>query len=117
MANVTVPAEPYEFVFQPANAALLIIDMQSDFIRPGGFGERLGNNVKRLEPAIEPTRRVLEAFRAKHLKVIHTREGHRSDLSDCPPTKKARGRLKIGIGDQGPMGRVLVRGEKGHDII
>jgi nicotinamidase-related amidase len=117
MANLSVPAEPYEFVFQPATAALLIIDMQSDFIRPGGFGEMLGNNVKRLEPAIEPTRRVLEAFRSKHLKVIHTREGHRPDLSDCPPTKKARGKLKIGIGDQGPMGRVLVRGEKGHDII
>jgi nicotinamidase-related amidase len=117
MVSLSVPAEPYEFVFQPASAALLIIDMQSDFIRPGGFGEMLGNNVKRLEPAIEPTRRVLEAFRAKHLKVIHTREGHRPDLSDCPPTKKARGKLKIGIGDQGPMGRVLVRGEKGHDII
>jgi nicotinamidase-related amidase len=112
-----VQAQPYEFSFEPTTTALLIIDMQQDFIHPGGFGEMLGNIVGRLNPAIEPTQKVLEAFRSKHLRVLHTREGHRPDLSDCPPSKRARGRLKIGIGDEGPMGRVLVRGEPGHEII
>jgi len=116
-SSLTVKAEPYEFVFDQDTTALMVIDMQRDFIEPGGFGEMLGNGVKRLRPAIAPTRRVLDAFRARHLMVIHTREGHRPDLTDCPPSKKARGRLKVGIGDKGPMGRVLVRGEKGHDII
>jgi nicotinamidase-related amidase len=116
-AKLSVPAEPYEFVFEPAQTALLVIDMQRDFILPGGFGESLGNDVSRLRPAIEPTRKVLDCFRGRHLKVIHTREGHRPDLSDCPPSKRARGRLKVKVGDEGPMGRVLVRGEKGHDII
>jgi nicotinamidase-related amidase len=115
--ELTVQAQPYEFRFAPATTALLVIDMQRDFILPGGFGEMLGNDVSRLKPAIEPTRRVLDAFRKKHLTVIHTREGHRPDLSDCPPSKRARGKLKVGIGDQGPMGRVLIRGERGHDII
>jgi len=116
-STVKVEAEPYEFVFEPASTALVIIDMQRDFVMPGGFGELLGNDVSRVRPAIEPTRRVLEAWRAKRLLVLHTREGHRPDLSDCPPSKKARGKLKVGIGDRGPMGRVLVRGEHGHDII
>jgi biuret amidohydrolase len=114
---VKVEAEPYEFVFQPASTALVVIDMQRDFVMPGGFGELLGNDVSRVRPAIAPTRRVLEACREKRLQVLHTREGHRPDLSDCPPSKKARGKLKVGIGDRGPMGRVLVRGEYGHDII
>ena len=114
---LTVPARPYPFVCEPATTALMIIDMQCDFLLPGGFGEMLGNNVALLKPAIEPTRNVLDAFRRKHLRVLHTREGHRPDLSDCPPTKRARGNLKIRIGDEGPMGRVLVRGERGHDII
>jgi nicotinamidase-related amidase len=114
---VKVEAEPYEFVFQPASTALVIIDMQRDFLMPGGFGALLGNDVSRVRPAIEPTRRVLQMWRGKGLQVLHTREGHRPDLSDCPPSKKARGKLKVGIGDRGPMGRVLVRGEKGHDII
>jgi nicotinamidase-related amidase len=116
-ATISVKAEPYEFVFVPSSTALLVIDMQRDFVLPGGFGEMLGNDVRPLQAAVKPTRRVLEVFRAKHLKVIHTREGHRPDLSDCPPTKKARGKLKVGIGDTGPMGRVLVRGEHGHGII
>jgi nicotinamidase-related amidase len=116
-ATLKVKAQPYDFQFDPAATALLIIDMQRDFILPGGFGAMLGNDVSRLTPAIEPTRRVLETFRGKHLKVLHTREGHRPDLSDCPPAKRARGNLKIGIGDVGPMGRVLVRGERGHGII
>lgn len=116
-AVVKVEAEPYEFGFQPASTALVIIDMQRDFVMPGGFGELLGNDVKQVQPAIAPTRRVLEAWRKKGLQILHTREGHRPDLSDCPPSKKARGKLKVGIGDKGPMGRVLVRGERGHDII
>lgn len=112
-----VNAQPYQFCCDTDTTALIIIDMQRDFILPGGFGEMLGNDVSRLQPAIEPTRRVLESFRSKHLKILHTREGHRPDMSDCPPAKRARGNLKIGIGDKGPMGRVLIRGERGHGII
>ena len=113
----TVQAEPYEFVFEPRSCALLIIDMQRDFVDPGGFGEALGNDVSLLRTAIAPTKRVLEAARKCGLLVIHTREGHRPDLADLPEAKKLRGRLKTGIGDAGPMGRILVRGEYGHDII
>lgn len=112
-----VVANPYPFEFEAASTALLIIDMQRDFLELGGFGEMLGNDVAQLRPAIEPTRRVLEAFRQQGLTVIHTREGHRPDLTDCPPSKKERGHLSCGIGDAGPLGRVLVRGEWGHDII
>jgi biuret amidohydrolase len=115
--TVKVEAEPYVFVFQPASTALVIIDMQRDFVMPGGFGELLGNDVTKVQPAIKPTQHVLEIWRKKGYQVLHTREGHRPDLSDCPPSKKARGNLKVGIGDKGPMGRVLVRGERGHDII
>jgi nicotinamidase-related amidase len=113
----TVPAEPYEFEFDPRTTALLVIDMQRDFVDPGGFGEALGNDVSLLRKAVPPTERVLAAARATGLYVIHTREGHRPDLSDLPPAKKARGRLAAGIGDPGPMGRILVRGEYGHDIV
>jgi biuret amidohydrolase len=113
----TVDAQPYEFEFHPASCALLIIDMQRDFVDPGGFGEALGNDVSLLRKAIAPTRRVLEAVRRHRMLVIHTREGHRPDLADLPQNKKLRGRLKSGIGDPGPMGRILVRGEYGHDII
>ena len=112
-----VGAEPYEFSFERASCALVIIDMQRDFVDPGGFGEALGNDVSLLRKAIAPTRKVLEAARKKGLLVVHTREGHRPDLSDLPPSKKLRGRLKAGIGDPGPMGRILVRGEYGHDIV
>jgi nicotinamidase-related amidase len=110
-------AEPYPLSFQPDTTALLIIDMQRDFLEPGGFGEMLGNDVSLLRSTIEPSQAVLETCRAAGMLVIHTREGHRPDLSDAPPTKLARGGLKTGIGDMGPMGRVLVRGEHGHDII
>jgi nicotinamidase-related amidase len=113
----TVQAEPYEFAFEPRSCALVIIDMQRDFVDPGGFGEALGNDVSLLRKAIAPTKRVLEAARERGLLVIHTREGHRPDLADLPEAKKLRGRLKTGIGDAGPMGRILVRGEYGHDII
>jgi nicotinamidase-related amidase len=96
---------------------LLVIDMQRDFVERGGFGELLGNDVSRLREVIPPLARVLDACRTAGLMVVHTREGHKPDLSDCPPSKLARGRLEIGIGDRGPMGRVLVRGEFGHDIV
>jgi len=112
-----VAAEPYDFTFEPETAALVIIDMQRDFVDPGGFGEALGNDVSLLRKAIPPTRRVLAAARRAGVYVIHTREGHRADLADLWPAKKQRGRFKTTIGDRGPMGRILVRGEYGHDII
>ena len=116
-APLTVDAEPYEFVCDPATTALIVIDMQRDFLDRGGFGEMLGNDVERLRRAVAPARRVLDAFRTARLHVLHTREGHRPDLTDCPPSKRARGRLAAGIGEPGPMGRILVRGEPGHDIV
>jgi nicotinamidase-related amidase len=113
----TVAAEPYPFELAPSRCALLIIDMQRDFLEPGGFGAALGNDVGMLRRAIEPIRRVLAAARDRRMPVIHTREGHRPDLADLPPAKRERGRLATRIGDLGPMGRILVRGEPGHDII
>src|SRR5271165_2240293 len=112
-----IDAEPYPFDLIAPQAGLVIIDMQRDFLEPGGFGAVLGNDVAQLRKAIAPTRRVLDAARRAGMLVVHTREGHRPDLSDLPPAKKARGRLACGIGDAGPMGRILVRGEPGHDII
>ena len=114
---VTVNAEPYAFEFSPAACALLIIDMQRDFLEPGGFGEMLGNDVSQLRRTIEPNQKVLAAWRARGWHVMHTREGHRPDLGCLPPAKKVRGRSPTTIGDPGPMGRILVRGEAGHDII
>jgi nicotinamidase-related amidase len=116
-STVIVEAEPYSFEYVPKHCALLIIDMQRDFLEPNGFGAALGNDVTQLRQTIEPNQRLLKAWRAAGLQVIHTREGHRSDLSDLPPSKKIRGRNKTSIGDVGPMGRILVRGEPGHDII
>jgi nicotinamidase-related amidase len=115
--TISVEAEPYAYEFDPAHTALLIIDMQRDFLEPAGFGEMLGNDVSQLRRTIEPNKRLLMAWRAAGLPVIHTREGHRPDLSDLPPAKKIRGGGKTTIGDVGPMGRILVRGEEGHDII
>ena len=117
MALIQMSAEPYELVFDLHSTALVIIDMQRDFVEPGGFGEALGNDVSILRACIEPCKRVLQLARQRKLTIIHTREGHRSDLSDCPPTKIVRGRGARRIGDPGPMGRLLVRGEPGHDII
>src|SRR5882757_6636880 len=113
----TVAAEPYGFELKPAECALLIIDMQRDFLEAGGFGEVLGNDVSQLRRTIEPNKKLLSAWRMAGMTVIHTREGHRPDLGDLPPAKKIRGRSKTCIGDSGPMGRILVRGEPGHDII
>lgn len=115
--TVIVEAEPYPFEFVPTHCALLIIDMQRDFLETGGFGAMLGNDVSELRRTIEPNRKLLAAWRTAGLQVIHTREGHRPDLTDLPPAKKLRGRSTTCIGDVGPMGRILVRGEPGHDII
>src|SRR5438105_10494898 len=109
MSLAKMNAEPYEFEFDPRTTALLVIDMQRDFVEPGGFGEALGNDVSPLQAVIAPCRRVLDAARANGMMIIHTREGHGADLADCPPTKIARGRGEKRIGDQGPMGRILIR--------
>jgi len=114
---LSVEAEPYAFELLPSACALLIIDMQRDFLEPGGFGESLGNDVSQLRRTIEPNRKLLATWRRLGLPVFHTREGHRSDLSDLPPSKKIRGHARISIGDTGPMGRILIQGEAGHDII
>jgi nicotinamidase-related amidase len=114
---IKVTAEPYPFTFDTAHVALLCIDFQRDFVEPGGFGESLGNDVSLLRSTIEPTRRVLDAARRHGWTVVHTREGHRPDLSDLFPAKRDRGRPTLRIGDDGPMGRLLVRGSEGHDIV
>jgi nicotinamidase-related amidase len=114
---LTVDADPTSFLFEPTTTALLVIDMQRDFVEPGGFGETLGNDVSRLRGVIAPLQRTLAATRAAGITVIHTREGHLPDLSDCPPAKLERGRPSMRIGDLGPNGRILVRGEHGHGII
>lgn len=114
---VAVPARPYDFALDPARTAFLIIDMQRDFLEPGGFGDALGNDVSHLRAAIAPIGAMLTAARAAGMLVIHTREGHRPDLSDLHAAKHRRGRFATRIGDAGPMGRILVHGEAGHGII
>src|SRR6188768_3570610 len=115
--RATIKAEPEAVALDLTRTALIIIDMQRDFLEPGGFGETLGNDVSLLGRAVAPCRRVLAAARAAGLLVIHTREGHRPDLSDAPLAKVERGAPNKRIGMQGPMGRILVRGEPGHEII
>jgi nicotinamidase-related amidase len=112
-----VNAEPYPYPLHVRSTALVIIDMQRDFLEPGGFGDALGNDVSLLRAAIEPLATVLTAAREAGIVVVHTREGHRPDLSDLSPAKHRRGNFPTKIGDRGPMGRILVRGEDGHDII
>jgi nicotinamidase-related amidase len=114
---ITVDADPGPYRFDLASTALVIIDMQRDFVEPGGFGETLGNDVGQLRTVIDPLRAVLAAARATGMTVVHTREGHQPDLSDCPPAKLQRGNPTLRIGDPGPKGRILIRGEYGHDII
>jgi len=111
-------AKPYAYEFELSTAALMIIDMQNDFCAPGGFGERLGNDIAATSAIIPTIQAVLHAARQLGMLVIHTREGHLPDLSDCPPSKLARSRKQgAGIGDVGPMGRILIRGEQGHHIV
>ena len=113
----TIAALPYDFAFPTGGLALLIIDMQRDFIEPGGFGAALGNDVSRLAPAVVGVSRLLGTFRERRLPVIHTKECHAPDLSNCPPAKRNRGRPGLRIGDTGPMGRILIEGEPGNDFV
>jgi nicotinamidase-related amidase len=113
----TIEAEPEPLSVDTRRTALVIIDMQRDFLEPGGFGAALGNDVSRLKAAVGPCGAVLAAARRDGILVIHTREGHRPDLTDAPPMKVERGDPAMRIGAPGPMGRILVRGEPGHDII
>jgi nicotinamidase-related amidase len=115
--SATVIAEPGPIAVDWGTTALVIIDMQRDFMEPGGFGETLGNDVSQLASAVAPIAAVLKAARETGMMVVHTREGHLPDLSDAPPAKIERGAPSLRIGDPGPMGRILIRGEAGHDII
>jgi biuret amidohydrolase len=112
-----ISANPFAYTFDLAHTALVLIDMQRDFIEPGGFGETLGNDVARLSAIVPACQAVLRAWRAAGGLVVHTREAHKPDLSDCPPAKRNRGNPSLRIGDQGPMGRILVIGEPGNQII
>ncbi|MGB3613552.1 MAG: isochorismatase family cysteine hydrolase [Elainellaceae cyanobacterium] len=115
----TISAQPYDYPLPDdlSHLALVIIDMQRDFLEPGGFGDALGNDVQRLQAIVPTLQQMLETFRTLGLPVIHTQECHHPDLSDCPPSKVARGKGALTIGDAGPMGRILVRGELGNAII
>jgi len=114
---IKLEAQPDPVTLDPALTALLVIDMQRDFLEAGGFGETLGNDVRLLQRAIAPCRSILSAARRAGMLVIHTREGHRPDLSDAPRAKLERGSPSLRIGSPGPMGRILIRGEPGHDIV
>ena len=104
-------------MLEPASTALVVIDMQRDFIERGGFGEALGNDVSRLAAIIPTVRALLDWCRARGIRVLHTREGYRPDLGDCPPSKLRRGDPSLRIGGKGPVGRILVDGEPGNDIV
>ena len=113
----TIRARPYDYPFDPAHTAVVLIDMQRDFLEPGGFGAMLGNDVSRLQGIVPACQRLLALARAQGMKIIHTQEAHDPQLADCPPSKRARGGLSCGIGDPGPLGRVLVAGEPGAGFV
>ena len=115
--TVAVPAEPSAFSLEAGKTALIVIDMQRDFLLPGGFGSSLGNDVDQLLKVVPPLAALIAAAREAGIMVIHTREGHEPDLSDCPPAKLSRGAPSKRIGDEGKYGRILIRGEYGHDIV
>jgi nicotinamidase-related amidase len=117
MSNVMVDAEPEPLAIAVDRTALVIIDMQRDFLEPGGFGETLGNKVSLLDAAVKPIKALLDVARKVGMLVVHTREGHRPDMSDAPKSKVERGAPHLRIGAKGPMGRILIRGEAGHDIV
>jgi nicotinamidase-related amidase len=115
--TVVARAEPYPFELAPGATALVVIDMQRDFVEPGGFGAALGNDVSRLLAIVPTVARLIALARDVGWPIVHTREAHLPDLSDCPPSKRLRGEAPIRIGDEGPMGRLLVRGEPGNQIL
>jgi nicotinamidase-related amidase len=112
-----IDAQPFAYSFDPERTALIVIDMQRDFLEPGGFGDTLGNDVARLQAIVPTTRRLMDGCRAAGIHVIHTRECHKPDLTDCPPAKRLRGSPTLRIGDVGAMGRILIQGEPGADIV
>ncbi|MFN4271805.1 MAG: cysteine hydrolase family protein [Aliihoeflea sp.] len=114
---LTIRARPYDFELEPASSALVVIDMQRDFIEPGGFGDALGNDVSRLTAIVSTVAALIDLFRENGMVIVHTREAHRPDLSDCPPAKRLRGKPGLRIGDEGAMGRILVSGEPGNQIV
>ena len=114
---IPIPARPYPYQLDPAHTALVVIDMQRDFIEPGGFGASLGNNVALLEAIIPTTADLIALFRRQGWPIVHTREAHRPDLSDCPPAKITRGKPGLRIGEMGAMGRILIAGEPGNQIV
>ena len=117
MTKLSIDAEPGQIAIDPARTAIVMIDMQRDFLEPGGFGETLGNDVSLLAKAIKPAKALLTWARKLGMLIVHTREGHRPDMADAPPAKVERGAPSMRIGDPGAMGRILIRGEAGHDII
>lgn len=114
---VIVKARPYDFSLDRTRAALVVIDMQRDFIEPGGFGATLGNDVSRLTAIVPTVAGLIGLFRREGLPIVHTREAHAPDLSDCPPAKRLRGEPGLRIGDKGAMGRILIAGEPGNQIL
>jgi nicotinamidase-related amidase len=117
METLQIDAAPYPYRYAPARTALVVIDMQRDFIEPGGFGAALGNDVTTLASIVPVVAALLAHARSRGMLVVHTRESHLPDLSDCPPAKRMRGNADLRIGDSGPMGRILVRGEPGNQIV
>jgi nicotinamidase-related amidase len=114
---IEVDARPFAYCFAPATTALVVIDMQRDFVEPGGFGATLGNDVSRLTAIVPTVARLIALAREQGWTVVHTRESHDATLCDCPPAKRGRGAPTLRIGDVGPMGRILVRGEPGAEIV
>jgi nicotinamidase-related amidase len=114
---IDIAATPFTYPFSPGHTALVVIDMQRDFVEPGGFGASLGNDVSLLHTAIAPIAALLAAWRDRGWTIVHTREAHLADLSDCPPAKRLRGEPTLRIGESGAMGRLLIRGEPGTSII
>jgi nicotinamidase-related amidase len=115
--KIEVPASPFPYPLDPAHTALVVIDMQRDFVEPGGFGETLGNDLSTVAAIVPTVAALIALFRQKQWPILHTRESHKPDLSDCPPAKRLRGNPALRIGDVGPMGRILVRGEPGNAIV
>jgi nicotinamidase-related amidase len=112
-----ITAHPYPYQFSPEHTAVIMIDMQRDFILPGGFGASLGNDVDRLAATVPVARQLLDWCRAQGMLVVHTKEAHKGDLSDCPLSKLNRGNSSVRIGDHSPMGRILIDGEEGSDFV